>query len=98
MYAFDNVVNFSDIKSTPICINAGDYVNGSLTAVGYSGYYHRIRIYEGDEMIRDFAPYRLENGSYCLIDVLSGKLLQPKSGSSNTGYTELGEFVPYQPK
>lgn len=47
-------------------------------------------------MIRDYAPYRLENGSYCLIDMLSGKLLQPTSGSANTGYIEDGVFVPYQ--
>ena len=47
-------------------------------------------------MIRDYAPYRLENGSYCLKDKLSGKLLQPTSGSANTGYIEDGVFVPYQ--
>ena len=47
-------------------------------------------------MIRDYAPYRLENGSYCLKDKLSNKLLQPKSGTANTGYTEDGVFTPYQ--
>lgn len=91
-----SINNFSGTKSKPICIHGGDSANGSSSVVGCSGYYHRIRIYEGDEMIRDYAPYRLENGSYCLKDKLSGKLLQPTSGSANTGYIEDGYFAPYQ--
>ena len=88
-----SINNFSGTKGYRICINGGEYVNGFVRC---SGYYHRLRIYEGDEMIKDYAPYRLENGSYCLKDMLSGELLQPESGSANTGYIEDGRFVPYQ--
>ena len=51
-----------------------------MTDPGYSGDYHYIKIYEGDELIRHYVPY-VENSIFCFLEVLSNELYYPISGS-----------------
>ena len=73
---------FGPIKNTaayPLGLFANKYANNTTNAVsGYGNFgtvrFWSLKIWEGDALVRDYRPYRDENGTYCLKERVSGHL------------------------
>ena len=63
---------------------------------GYDSNYGSIRlwsfrIYEGDALVKDYRPYKDDDGKYCLKERVGGTLLYPFNGSLLAGGAEIDE-------
>ena len=50
-----------------------------------------FRIFEGDSLVKDFRPYKDDNGKYCLKERVGGGLFYPVNGSDLAGGAEIDE-------
>ncbi|MBR2838482.1 MAG: hypothetical protein IKE55_06855 [Kiritimatiellae bacterium] len=68
--------------------------NATYTIDGYDSQFGSIRlwsfrIFEGDALVKDYRPYKDDDGKYCLKERVGGELLYPVNGSALAGGAEI---------